>query len=1168
MRAIWTHIAVAAVLVTAATAAYSQQPVGGRGIDEGRASELAPLDRRARLTVRDVSLETALARLYQSSGVSVSFSPSRLPARLRVSCYCDNVTVRRALETLLQNTSFSFREIEDGYILIVDRPPPPKEAVATPGSKVAARPYPAVEQASEVRLASAPPPISTGTVAGTVTGQDGKPLAGAQVFIQGAAGRTVTDADGRFVAGAVTAGSQSLRASFPGYAEARRTVTVVPGPVTNVSLSLTPLPVELEGVVAVGYGTARRRDLTGAVGSVSTSQMPLGTTRSVGEMLQGRVAGLQVTQNNGAPGGAATLRIRGTSSISAGTEPLYVIDGVPAFAISRMNDASANPLAAINPSDIESVEVLKDASSTAIYGARGAPGVVLVTTKRGSRGVDQFSLESSYGIQAPSKYLAMLNGPEFAAMIRDARANAGASLVSPLTGGSFSQTEFDSIATAGPGTDWQRLVLRRAPMQSHSLSFSGGDTRTRYLVSGSYFDQRGIVLGSGFRRFAGRVNFDRTITARLQVGTNLTISNVDQEVQQTDNGLNSGAVMSALWFNPLVGPRLDDGSWRLISPVTWPATNPLPSAIDDRNWGTAFTVVGNAFGELTFMKAARLRSSLGIATSHVRSEAFARSTSPAGRSANGRASVSSTKAVNLTNENILTYQHATAAGSLDFTGGFTAQTSRTQGLEASNEQFVNDLTGAWDLASGTRPNGDSDYSDWALLSYLGRVAYGLRERYLFTVTGRADGSSRFGRNNKWGFFPSAAFAWRVIDEPFMDRQSVFDELKLRLSYGVTGNQEIGLYQSLPRLTTVPATWAGAPVVGYATESAAPNANLKWETTRQYNGGLDFALLTGRLSGAIDAYRSVTNELLLAVRLPTTSGFATQLRNVGSVRNDGVELSVRTINYDGEAFGWSSMLTVAHNRNRVVALGGARALPVANQKGINSQTGSDVLKMIVGQPLGAFVGKRTDGLYQQGDPCPLRVMRPTIDCVPGEYRYVDTNGDGAIGDSDNVVLGNGQPSLYGGLANNLSTGPFELNAFFQFSRGAEVLNLAAVNMKQVNTFSNNTRDALRRWTPTNTNTDVPRANSQRPRELYDVHIEDGSFVRLQSLSLGYTVPPALIPQAKSARLYVEGRNLAVWTEYSGYDPEVNSFGGDATAPGVDAGAYPKARSWNFGVNLTF
>ena len=274
MRAIWTHIAVAAVLVTAATAAYSQQPVGGRGIDEGRASELAPLDQRARLTVRDVPLETALARLYQTSGVSVSFSPSRLPPRLRVSCYCANVTVRRALETLLQNTSFSFREIEDGYILIVDRPPPPKAAAATPTSKVAARPYPAVEQANEVRLANAPPPIATGTVAGTVTGQDGKPLAGAQVFIQGAAGRIVTDMDGRFVVGAVTLGSQSLRASFPGYAEARRTVRVVPDPVTNVTLSLTPLPVELEGVVAVGYGTARRRDLTGAVGSVSTSQMP------------------------------------------------------------------------------------------------------------------------------------------------------------------------------------------------------------------------------------------------------------------------------------------------------------------------------------------------------------------------------------------------------------------------------------------------------------------------------------------------------------------------------------------------------------------------------------------------------------------------------------------------------------------------------------------------------------------------------------------------------------------------------------------------------------------------------------------------------------------------------------------------------------------------------
>jgi TonB-dependent starch-binding outer membrane protein SusC len=305
-----------------------------------------------------------------------------------------------------------------------------------------------------------------------------------------------------------------------------------------------------------------------------------------------------------------------------------------------------------------------------------------------------------------------------------------------------------------------------------------------------------------------------------------------------------------------------------------------------------------------------------------------------------------------------------------------------------------------------------------------------------------------------------------------------------------------------------------------------------------------------------------------VSLPRSSGFSSQLRNVGSVKNDGVELALNTVNVETGSLLWRSSLTLAHNRNEVLNLGIATSLPVANQKGINGQTGQDVLVMRVGHPLGTFVGKQTDGLYQAGDPCPLTVRRPTLDCVPGEYRYVDVNGDGVINSNDNVILGDGQPDLYGGLNNNITLGRFELNGFLQFAYGGEIMNAPAINMKQVNTFSNQRIDILNRWTPTNTNTDVPRANANRPRELYDVHVEDGSFLRLQTLTLGYNVPEGVLPRASTARVYLTGQNLHVWTDYSGFDPEVNSFGGDATAPGVDAGSYPKARSWTAGVSLTF
>jgi TonB-dependent starch-binding outer membrane protein SusC len=1003
---------------------------------------------------------------------------------------------------------------------------------------------------------------ATGTIAGTVTTQEGRPIAGASVGVAGTTRGAQTGTDGRFVITAVPTGSRTVRATFAGHAEATRLVTVAAGETVSVDVVLTPQVFALEGVVAVGYGTARRQDLTGAVASVNVDELPVAATASVGQMLQGRVAGAQVTQNNGAPGGGIAIRVRGTASISAASEPLYVIDGVPAFSGSGSNNANNNPLAAINPSDIESIEVLKDASSTAIYGARGAGGVVLVTTRRGRRGVDQFSIESTYGMQSPARRLDMLNGPQFAAMVNEARQNTGRQPV-------YTAAQIAEIEAAGPGTNWQNLVLRDAPMHSHSGSFSGGDDRTRYFLSGSYFNQEGIVTSSDFRRYSGRVNVDRTLSDLLQVGTNLTVSHVNQNLQATDNGLTSGAVMSALWFNPVVGPRNADGTWLFNSPVTWPATNPVAIAAEQTNFQNGLNLVGNAFAELTPLEGLRLRSSLGVTSASNRSQTFAPRTSPGGVASNGTASVSSDETMNLSNENIASYQRPDVGpGNLDVTAGFTVQTSRTRVVNAGNSQFANDLTGAYDLGAGTRPTSNSSETEWALLSYLGRANYSLYDRYLFTVTGRADGSSRFGQNTKWGFFPSGAFAWRMVDEPFMRDQTVFDDLKLRLSYGVTGNQEIGLYQSLARLTTVNATWGGVPVVGFATQQAAPNPDLKWETTRQYNVGLDFGLLRNRVSGSLDAYHSVTDDLLLAVGLPASSGYSTQLRNVGSVQNDGVELGLNTVNIDGNRFRWNTTLTFAHNRNKVVSLGGAESLPVANQKGINGQTGSDVLRMIVGQPLGTFIGRRTDGIYQQGDACPLTVRRTTLDCVPGEYRYVDANGDGRIDTNDNVILGDGQPDFYGGVSNNFSLGAFELNTFLQYSYGAQVLNAPAINMKNVNTFSNQTTDALRRWTPTNTNTNVPRANSDRPRELYDVHIEDGSFLRLQTVTLGYNVPQSMLRGANRARLYVTGQNLALWTRYTGFDPEVNSFGGDATAPGVDAGSYPKARSVVMGVNLTF
>ena len=402
----------------------------------------------------------------------------------------------------------------------------------------------------------------------------------------------------------------------------------------------------------------------------------------------------------------------------------------------------------------------------------------------------------------------------------------------------------------------------------------------------------------------------------------------------------------------------------------------------------------------------------------------------------------------------------------------------------------------------------------------------------------------------------------------MKNQKVFSDLKLRLSYGVTGNQEIGLYNSLATLSGKNYAFGGTTVVGYATSSSAPNPDLKWETTRQTNVGVDMGWLDDRITASVDAYRSTTRDLLLSVDLPAQSGFQTQLRNVGSVQNTGLELQLNTVNFASERFSWRSSLSAAKNKNKVLDLGVANQIPFTGDKGISGQTGGAVMVIKVGEPLASFYGLRTNGLYQQGDPCPLTTLRPTLDCVPGEYKYVDTNGDGKIDANDRVILGNGQPDWYGGLSNDFTVGPLNVNVFLQGSFGNEILNGPAINDRNVSNLSNQTTDALNRWTPTNTNTNVPRANVNRPRELYDVHVEDGTFIRLQSLSIAYRLPERVIPHPDNARVVLTGQNLHVWTDYTGFDPEVNSFGGDARARGIDLGAYPHPRSWNLGLNLTF
>lgn len=1004
---------------------------------------------------------------------------------------------------------------------------------------------------------------TTGRITGTVTDGAGAPLAGAALNVTGRNLTTLSDAAGHYTFENVPAGTYEVRASRLGFVEQRQSVAISAAATTTVDFRLQAQAIELEGVVAVGYGTQRKRDLTGSVSSIDLDETQQAAMVSVDQVLQGRAAGVQVTRNNGAPGGGISVRIRGTNSISANSQPLYVVDGVPAFIGSgdRGNGRTGlqtNPLAALNPNDIESIEVLKDASATAIYGSRGANGVVLISTKRGVRGQNEVRLQSSYGTQEIMRTIPMLNAEQYAVVINEARANVGLdALYTP-----------DEVADFGEGTNWQDEIFRTAPMQSHALSVSGGDEQTRYLVTGSFLDQDGTLINSGFKRYSARLNLDREVSSRLRIGNSLMVSRTHANQAITDNGIGpgSGVVEGALEFVPTMSVRDEDGNYIMFSGIE-PIPNPVATAMEIDNKRSESRLVGNIFGEYDLTDALRFRTSVGGTTYFEREDYFAPSTIAQGLDVNGDASASSLQATEVLNENILTYRRELRDGhDLDLTGGFTVQTFRSELLSGRSQQFATNITGSDDLGAGALPlNPGSGVNEWALLSWLGRANYNLLDRYLFTVTGRYDGSSKFGENNKWGFFPSAAFAWRLSDEPFLRDQSLFSDLKLRASYGATGNQEIGTYNSLAQLNNNAYTLGGQTVVGYVRGGRAPNPDLKWETTRQADIGLDAAFLENRVSVTADYYHSLTSDLLLTVPLPSTTGYSSRLENVGSVRNTGVELSLSTVNVEREGFTWRSTLNLARNRNAVVELGGVDHIFPSGSRFGGTVEGGVASIVQVGEPLGTFYGYQTAGLWQQGDDF------DSIDdqyAAPGEWKFVDSNGDGKIDAGDRTLLGNAEADIFGGFTNNFTLGPLSLDVFLQGSFGQQIANASYLRINSGMGSSNLTTAYLDRWTPTNTDGEWPRANLQRPRRMLDVYVEDASFIRLQNLTLGYDLPERLRPGAERAKLYVSGQNLHVWTDYSGYDPEVSSYGGDATMRGFDLGTYPRSRVLNVGVDVTF
>ncbi|MET0396954.1 MAG: TonB-dependent receptor [Longimicrobiaceae bacterium] len=1037
----------------------------------------------------------------------------------------------------------------------------------------------------------------TGSITGTVfQGQTATPVADAAVSVDGSPRGAVTGADGRFTLAGVGAGRHTVRASKPGFGAVEQAVTVAAGETAGVTLRLEAAAVQLQGLVAVGYGSQRRRDVTGAVASVSAEALEKTPVSSLDQLLQGTAAGVSVTQASSAPGGGISIRVRGASSISGNSEPLYVVDGFPIEndpdAASPGNGGRAtasvpsNPLASLNPQDIESLQVLKDASATAIYGARGANGVVIITTRKGRAGRPQVAFDAYTGVQDVAHRYDLLGADELAVAMNEAATDAGGSPI-------FAQRFIDSV---GAGTDWQDQIFRSAPLRSFQGSVSGGsagDNYTRYAVSGGYFDQQGVVVGSAFERLSIRANLEQGIGERFRFGSNLSGSRVNTSFIPTDGESNrrAGAVGAAIQSYPFLPPRLADGRYPyqgrdlatlgLPNPGAAELVNPvsLVEEVSDELGDTR--LLGNAFGEMEVLRGLRARVSLGADYSSRFRDTYYPRTTRRGEEAGGEAIRGRAEITSFLNENTLNYQGGFGdAHQLDLLAGYTRQSSETVRSNVSGTDFVTDATGFDDIsAARVRGTPTSDRQRWTLESWLGRANYTLLDRYLFTATGRMDGSSRFGRGSKWGFFPSAALGWRVSDEPFLRDAIALDELKLRASYGLAGNPGIRPYQSLARLVGTPYSFGGQAVTGYYPIGVA-NDELTWETTRQLDLGVDLGMWD-RATLTFDWYDKRTEDLLLTVDLPSESGFARALVNAGSVRNRGVELALSVDVLRGGADGpgprWSTGFTWARNRNEVLDLGGGDVEIRASTISDDFKLGGTVVRK--GEPIGVFVGYRTAGIVR--DSAQAASLAGIVNRVtnapwrPGDVLFVDANGDNVIDAADRGVIGDPHPDFTLGWQNTVGWRGWELSGLLQGTYGNDILNLNLWRLTGGDLATNVLRERFAdRWTPENPDASFPRFGVNTvgagTTDYNDQIIEDGSYLRLKTLSLAYEVPSGWIRGRgfSRARVYVTGTNLLTWTDYRGFDPEVSSFGVGNLNRGIDIGAYPASRSVILGVNFAY
>ncbi|WP_168193926.1 SusC/RagA family TonB-linked outer membrane protein [Pontibacter sp. SGAir0037] len=1040
--------------------------------------------------------------------------------------------VEDVLKELLQPFNISYKK-GDNNIYIIQ--PLQSEAPAAPDQKVS-------PSRSHTEKA---PKAAVITLRGRVVDEKGEGMPGVTVVLKGTATGVSTDYNGNFTM-EVPDQAGILVFSFLGY----KIQEVAVGSQTTFNISLEPDSKSLEEVVVVGYGTMAKSDLTGSVASLKGTDLNRTPTSSVDQLLQGKIPGVQVIAPSGEPGAGATIRIRGVSSVRGSNSPLVVVDGFPW--------GDAGNLKQINPEDIESIEVLKDASAAAIYGSRGANGVILVTTKKGKEGKSRINLSTLTTVSTLANKLDVWSDPVDLAIIdNEARMNAG---LQPLfEGADYLGTYYPSIAELR-GEDperprwphrvyWPDLVYRNPITHTYTLTATGGNDRTKYSLSGNYYNEQGLAIRNDYKRYNGRVNLEQKLLNNLTAGVNLIMTHT----QRNGGGLSAGR-------SPIFPVYNEDGSYFRIGSLDY--NHPLARAYEVLNTNKAIDVLGSLSlnWEINSWLSFRTQVSNKYGSS-INDWYEPREATYTGYQFQGFGAIDNWSGNELLNENYFTIQKSfNEVHNLNLVAGYTTQLSTSRGSRLEGRDFVNDVLRNENINTAQEQVATNWLSRSLLNSYIGRATYSLLDRYLFTFTARADGSSKFGPNNKWAFFPSAAIAWKIQEESFMQALPAVSEAKIRLSYGLTGNQGISPYQTLDRLGSGRYFTDGGFQIGFGPGifdwdgynkiwSGLPNPSLKWETTSQFNAGIDLGLLNNRFTLTADYYYKHTTDLLRQSYITPSSGYDRIWVNDGIIDNYGLELGLNTQILTGE-LQWNLGGNITLNRNKVVNIGGGNLFE-PNGSTIEMFR-SFVGVYMNGQPINAFYGYKTDGIIQTLEEGLEAGLTGSM-AYPGEIKYVDLDRNGVIDDKDRTIIGNPNPDFLYSINTNLSYKRFDLSAQLYGVHGNDVF--------EFNKFSAPSRQ-LQRWTPDNPSVEYPSVNSARGYYASDFFITDGSFLRVQNIALGYNLKPGLIKGVESMRVYLSGNNLYTFTRFNpGYDPEVSENG-------QQWGSYPRPRALSLGLNIGF